>query len=108
MSAGLSASAVTAAYKISDGVQETTKKLGEEHPEIAREVISDTLAPFRYILYVLALLLAGPFVVGRIKRCIAEAKKKPAATPTASGREDSAESRRDRKPDAARTPTPQP
>lgn len=76
MSAGLSISMITAAYKISDGVQETTRELGQKHPEIARKIISDTLAPFRYILYALVVLLLGPFAIARIKRCIGEAKKK--------------------------------
>ena len=86
MAAGLSAATITAAYKISDGVEEATKKLGQEHPEIAREVIKDTLAPFRYILYAFVALLAGPFAISRIKRSIAEAKKKPASPPLASAK----------------------
>ena len=84
MAVGLSASAITAAYKVSDGVQTAAAELGEKHPEIAREVVSDTLAPFRYILYVLAALLAGPFAVTRIRRIIAEARKKSATPPAAS------------------------
>jgi len=60
MATGLSAAAITGSYKVSNGIEEGVKTLSETHPEVARDVISDTLSPFRYGLYALFCVLLLP------------------------------------------------
>lgn len=60
MATGLSAAAIVAAYKISDGIESGVEILAEKHPEHFVAVLGTMLAPFRWGLLLLWLILLYP------------------------------------------------
>ncbi|MCI5778724.1 MAG: hypothetical protein MR051_02735 [Lentisphaeria bacterium] len=68
MAGGLSAAAVTAAYKISDGVETGLKIVAEEHPEQFARIVTDFLTPLQFLLAGMLILLLGPPVVRALLR----------------------------------------
>jgi len=78
MATGLSVAAVTAAYKVSDGIQEGTKIVAKDHPETFKDVVSNLSAPVRYGLYALFAILLYPAALfaWRIGKHILRSKKR--------------------------------
>jgi hypothetical protein len=62
MATGLSSAAVIAAYKLSHGAEEGLKTLAENDPERFTALISETLAPFKWLIFFLVLLGIFPLV----------------------------------------------
>ncbi len=60
MAGGLSAGAIVAAYKISDGIGTGVKTLAEKHPEQFGKIAERVLSPFRWGLLALFALLLFP------------------------------------------------
>lgn len=60
MAGGLSAAAVTAAYKVSDGVQQGLVTTAKDSPETFAGVVNDLARPVRYGIYALLAILLWP------------------------------------------------
>ena len=60
MASGLSVAAITAAYKISDGVETGIEIIAEKHPDRFKESLSVITAPVRWGIVILLAALFGP------------------------------------------------
>jgi hypothetical protein len=59
---GLSTAAVITAYKISSGVEVGLTTVAKNDPGKFTELISDTAAPFKYLLFAILLLALWPLI----------------------------------------------
>ena len=80
MATGLSAAAIVAAYKISDGVSTGMTIMAEKHPEQFGEVVKTVLAPFRWGLFALWLILLLPLASWSY-RFTKKIRRRPAVKP---------------------------
>ena len=87
MATGLSAAAIVAAYKISDGVSTGMTVMAEKHPEQFGEVVKTVLAPFRWGLFALWLILLLPLAAWSY-RLTKKIRRKPAVRPDDPDRHD--------------------
>ena len=62
MATGVSSAAVIAAYKLSNGAEEGLKTLAENDPERFTALISETLAPFKWLIFFAVLLAIFPLI----------------------------------------------
>lgn len=60
--AGLSTAAIIAAYKVSDGAEEGLKNLARNNPEVFASVLSDWIAPFKWLIFIMLTLALWPFL----------------------------------------------
>ena len=62
MATGVSSAAVIAAYKLSNGAEEGLKTLAANDPERFSALISETLAPFKWLIFFVVLLAIFPLI----------------------------------------------
>ena len=82
---GVSAAAVTLAYKAGGGVEEGLKTLAEKDPESFGKIITDSIAPFKWLTFVIVVLAIFPFLkflwkrsgITFLKKVPREEKKNP-------------------------------
>lgn len=82
---GVSAAAVTLAYKAGGGVEEGLKTLAEKDPESFGKIISGSIAPFKWLIFVIVVLAIFPFLkflwkrsgITFLKKVPREEKKNP-------------------------------
>ena len=58
--AGLSTAAIISAYKVSNGAEEGLKTLAQKNPEIFASALSEGIAPFKWLVFVMIALALWP------------------------------------------------